>query len=111
VDIKQISGSDKSNDTSDKSNDTVDANVKSNSGIVANSDASNTDVQTNTGSVDISDDYNIDSKPNIGRVAASIQSWRAVWGNTGDTTHCSAGEIPIFTGLDMFIVERLVLLH
>ncbi|PWZ13423.1 Serine/threonine-protein kinase SRPK [Zea mays] len=73
VDIKPINGSDKSNDTSDKSNDTVDANVKSNSGIVANSDASNTDVQTNTGSVNNSDDYSIDSKPNIGRVAASIQ--------------------------------------
>jgi hypothetical protein len=72
VDIKPVSGSDKSNDTSDKSNDTVDANVKSISRIVANSDARNTDVQTNTRSVDRSDDYIIDSKPNIGRVAASI---------------------------------------
>jgi hypothetical protein len=44
VDIKSISGSDKSNDTSDKSNDIVDANVKSNYGFVANSDAINNDV-------------------------------------------------------------------
>jgi hypothetical protein len=41
----------------------------------------------------------------------AYRGWRAVWGNTGDTTHCSASKIPIFTGLDMFNVERLILLH
>ena len=44
MDIKSISGSDNSNDTSDKSNDIVDANVKTNNGFVANSDAMNNDV-------------------------------------------------------------------